>query len=109
VNRRVELPRSSRAPCSKPKLGPLYSWWPSIDSWCVTIVESPVSYLELTVPTAACEIAVIFQSTSYACVAYLSAEPKARRAIDFSITISMRVACISKARRIGNDDYITAI
>ena len=38
----------------------------------------------------------------------LSAEPQARRAIDNSITIDMRLACVSMAGRVRNDDYSSA-
>jgi hypothetical protein len=43
VSRRVGLPRSSRAPRSKPKMASLYFWWPSRDSPCR--YSSPVTLL----------------------------------------------------------------
>jgi hypothetical protein len=47
----------------------LYFWWPSTDSWCVAMVEPPVSYLDSMVPTAACEMAIVFRSVGCACCA----------------------------------------
>jgi hypothetical protein len=40
-------------------------------------------------------------------MATISAEPQARRAIDNSTTIGMRLACVSTARRVRNDDSAT--
>jgi hypothetical protein len=63
VSRRVDLPRNPHAPRSKfPK------WPPSIFGGllgtpvCVPMAEPPVSYLESTVPAAACEMAIVFGS-----------------------------------------------
>ncbi len=65
MSRRVELPRRSRAPRSKPKLASSV-----FDSLLQTpgcaMVEPPVSYLYFTVPTAACEMALVFRSTGCA-------------------------------------------
>jgi hypothetical protein len=38
----------------------LYFWWPSRGSFRGAIVEPPIAYLESTVCTAACEMAIIF-------------------------------------------------
>jgi len=50
----VSLPRSPHAPCSKFPECSLYFW----GSCCVAVVEPPISYLESTVPAAACEVAI---------------------------------------------------
>lgn len=51
------------APCSKLK------WWASPDFCCVVMMELPASYLESTVSTAACKIAIVFPSAVCVCFA----------------------------------------
>jgi hypothetical protein len=69
VSRRVVVPRSSRAPRSKPKIAYFYLWWPSRDSRLCRHSGAPVSYLDATVPAAACETAILFRSAG--CAFYL--------------------------------------
>ena len=52
------LPRAS-------KMGSLHFWWPRR----VAVVEPPVLYLQSTVPTAACDLAVVFRPTGYSSLA----------------------------------------
>ena len=53
---------SSQLTLLVPNVASPYFWRPSADSWCVAMVESPVSHLESTVPTAVCEMATVFGS-----------------------------------------------
>jgi hypothetical protein len=70
VSRRVGLLRNPHAPpLEVPKMGSLHFWWPFRDSCCIALVELPVSYLEFTVPAAACEMVIVFGSASCACFA----------------------------------------
>jgi hypothetical protein len=70
VSRRVLLPRSSRAPLSQPENGlSLFLVAFSRLLFCVTMVEPPVSYLEVTVRTATCEMAIVFGSAGGAFLA----------------------------------------
>jgi hypothetical protein len=48
------LPRAS-------KIGSLHCWWPRR----VAMVEPPVLYLQSIVPTAACDMAIVFRPTGY--------------------------------------------
>jgi hypothetical protein len=67
VSRQVGLPRNPRA--RRPKMVTLYFWRPSQSSCRVAKVEPPVSYsyLESTVPAAACEVAISVRSAGPTC------------------------------------------
>ena len=69
VSPQVGLPRNPRDRRPKPKMASLYFWRPSQSSCRVAMVEPPVSYsyLESTVPAAACEVAISVGSAGRTC------------------------------------------
>jgi hypothetical protein len=65
----LKVSRNPRARRPKPKMASLYFWRPSQSPCRVAMVEPPVSYsyLESTVPAAACEVAISVRSASRIC------------------------------------------
>jgi hypothetical protein len=106
VSRQVRLPHNLRAPRSKPKMASLYFWRPSQDSCHVAMVEPPVSYLELTVPAAACEIAISIRTANYACF-YLSGAISS--SIVYSCTISARLLLLWQEKRLLRTSWTLAL
>ncbi len=74
--RGVGRPCRSHLPCSKPKTASLYFRWPSRDSSRAAIVEPPVSYLESTVPAAACKMIIVSGSVDCGPFAYRVLSPR---------------------------------
>jgi hypothetical protein len=88
-----------------PKMASLYFRQPSQDSCHVAMVEAPVSYLESTVPAAACEIAVSIRTASCACFAFraLSLRP-----LSTSCTISARLPPLWQEKKKATADELDA-
>jgi hypothetical protein len=84
----------------------LHFWRPSQDSYHVAMVEPPVSYLEPTLPAAACEIAVSIRTAScagFACRA-LSLRPPST-----SYTISARLPPLWQEKRLLQTSWMLAL
>ena len=91
---------------TSPKMASLYFWRPSQDSSHVAMMGPPESYLESTVPAAACEIAVSIRTAScagFACRA-LSLRPPST-----SYTLSAQLPPLWQEKRLLQTSWMLTL
>jgi hypothetical protein len=88
------------------KMASLYFWRPSQDLCHVAMVEPPASYLESTVPAAACEIAISIRTAS---CAYFTCRALSLRPPPTSCTISARLPPLWQGKRLLQTSWTLAL